>query len=119
MKNLVNYFRKGQLSKLFFCFPDPHFKKSNWRRRIINESLLASYAFLLKEGGLLYTVTDVYDLHIWMRDTCAAHPLFIQLTTAELEGDPCVSAIQKDTEESMKVTRGGYPSYTAVFKRII
>ncbi|PHJ21332.1 trna -methyltransferase family protein, partial [Cystoisospora suis] len=35
MKYLVNYIRKGQLSKMFFCFPDPHFKRSNWRRRII------------------------------------------------------------------------------------
>jgi tRNA G46 methylase TrmB len=35
MKHLINYFRKGQLEKIFFCFADPHFKKSNHRRRII------------------------------------------------------------------------------------
>lgn len=32
MKFLCNYFRKGQLSKLFFLFPDPHFKAANHRR---------------------------------------------------------------------------------------
>ena len=35
MKNLPNFFDKGQLSKIFFLFPDPHFKKHNHRRRII------------------------------------------------------------------------------------
>lgn len=28
MRYLPNYFRRGQLTKLFFCFPDPHFKVS-------------------------------------------------------------------------------------------
>jgi tRNA (guanine-N7-)-methyltransferase len=35
MKYLPNYFAKGQLKKIFFLFPDPHFKKSNHKRRII------------------------------------------------------------------------------------
>ena len=26
MKYMPNYFEKGQLQKLFFLFPDPHFK---------------------------------------------------------------------------------------------
>ena len=28
MKHLPNFFRKGQLEKMFFLFPDPHFKKA-------------------------------------------------------------------------------------------
>ena len=35
MKTITNYFKKGQISKMFFCFPDPHFKRANYRRRII------------------------------------------------------------------------------------
>ena len=31
MKFLPNYFHKGQLEKLFFLFPDPHFKATNHR----------------------------------------------------------------------------------------
>eukprot|EP00008_Paramoeba_atlantica_P013556 CAMPEP_0201493348 /NCGR_PEP_ID=MMETSP0151_2-20130828/37523_1 /ASSEMBLY_ACC=CAM_ASM_000257 /TAXON_ID=200890 /ORGANISM="Paramoeba atlantica, Strain 621/1 / CCAP 1560/9" /LENGTH=216 /DNA_ID=CAMNT_0047880683 /DNA_START=42 /DNA_END=689 /DNA_ORIENTATION=- len=65
MKSLPCYFRKGQLEKIFFLFPDPHFKKKNHRRRIINTLLLAEYAFILRPGGLLYTVTDVKDLYEW------------------------------------------------------
>ena len=35
MKVILNYFYKGQLEKMLFCFADPHFKKANHRRRII------------------------------------------------------------------------------------
>ena len=35
MKFLPNFYRKGQLSKMFFLFPDPHFKKAKFKWRII------------------------------------------------------------------------------------
>lgn len=55
---------------------DPHFKTSNHRRRIIQTSLLAEYAYCLSVGGMLYTVTDVQELGEWMRAKLDAHPLF-------------------------------------------
>jgi tRNA (guanine-N7-)-methyltransferase len=79
MRNLPNYFVKGQLEKMFFLFPDPHFKAQNHRRRIIQSTLLAEYAYLLKSGGRLYTITDVQvpffqrcSLHRWM--SLSRHP---------------------------------------------
>lgn len=50
MKYLPNYFKKGQLSKMFFLYPDPHFKKSKHKWRIINTALLTEYAYFLREG---------------------------------------------------------------------
>lgn len=50
MKYLPNFFRKGQLTKMFFLFPDPHFKKAKHKWRIINETLLAEYAYVLRYG---------------------------------------------------------------------
>jgi tRNA (guanine-N7-)-methyltransferase len=35
MRYLPHYFRKGQISKMFFCFPDPQFKARLHRRRIV------------------------------------------------------------------------------------
>lgn len=59
MKYLPCYFEKGQLTKIFFLFPDPHFKKSKHKWRIINDTLLAEYAYVMAEGVspllLLYT----------------------------------------------------------------
>jgi len=65
MKTMHNYFKKESLSKIFICFADPHFKKVNHRRRIITQQLLTDYAYMLKDGGMLYEVTDVKDLHDW------------------------------------------------------
>ena len=55
MKYLPNFFGAGQLEKMFFLFPDPHFKSRKNKWRIINETLLAEYAYVLAEGGLIYT----------------------------------------------------------------
>jgi hypothetical protein len=53
----------------------------------MNEQLLAEYAFVMAEGGIVYTITDVVDLHQWMVDALDAHPLFVRLTEAELVSD--------------------------------
>ncbi|OWZ63156.1 tRNA (guanine-N(7)-)-methyltransferase [Cryptococcus neoformans] len=59
MKHMPNFFAKGQLEKIFFLFPDPHFKNRKHKARIITPALLAEYAYVLRPGGILYTVTDV------------------------------------------------------------
>ncbi|XP_075757840.1 tRNA (guanine-N(7)-)-methyltransferase isoform X2 [Pelodiscus sinensis] len=51
MKHLPNFFRKGQLTKMFFLFPDPHFKKTKHKWRIISPTLLAEYAYVLRVGA--------------------------------------------------------------------
>lgn len=67
MRYLPNFFEKNQLEKIFFCFPDPHFKAKNHRRRIISDILLTEYAYFLAPNARLYTVTGniscviVYD----------------------------------------------------------
>ena len=39
-----------QLSKMFFLFPDPHFKKTKHKWRIVSQTLLAEYAYVLRVG---------------------------------------------------------------------
>ncbi|KAG8233501.1 hypothetical protein J437_LFUL011662 [Ladona fulva] len=66
MKYLPNYFFKGQdlpkgvlfgrlkkLRKMFFLYPDPHFKKAKHKWRIISPMLLAEYAYCLAVGSIL------------------------------------------------------------------
>ncbi|XBH85385.1 hypothetical protein VPH35_073309 [Triticum aestivum] len=73
MKYIPNYFGKAQLSKMFFLFPDPHFKEKNHRRRVISMHLLDEYAYVMEVGGIIYTITDVEELGIWMRTCLDAH----------------------------------------------
>ena len=118
MKYLPNYFHKAQLLKMFFLFPDPHFKKTKHKWRIINPSLLAEYAYILQEGGLLYTATDVPDLHEWMCTHISAFPLFERLGASELSQDPIIPLLSDNTEEGKKVARGDGTVYIACFQRI-
>lgn len=69
---------------MFFLYPDPHFKKAKHKWRIINQSLLAEYAYVLSEDGIVYTVTDVKNLHDWIVTHFEQHPLFERVTDAEL-----------------------------------
>ena len=120
MKFLVNYFRKAQFSKLFFCFPDPHFKKSNERRRILGPALLSTYAYVLKPGGRLYTITDVKALYDWIYTSLTNHPLFqeICVNTPSLQDDPCVHLMYTTTEEGKKAKKLGKEVFSCVFRRI-
>lgn len=84
MKYLPNFFAKNQLSKMFFMYPDPHFKKSKHKWRIINQALLTEYSYVLRQGGLIYTITDVKDLHEWIVKHMDEHPLYERLGDVEL-----------------------------------
>lgn len=125
MKFLPNFFPKASLQKMFFCFPDPHFKRKNHPRRIISERLLAEYAYLLQPGsGRLYCITDVQELHAWHLAKCNAHPLFRKLSEEDMKKDPCVEAMKEETEEAKKVERQGGDNkkgekYYAVYERIL
>ncbi len=119
MKYLPNFFEKAQLEKLFFLFPDPHFKKAKQKWRVINETLLAEYAYVLAEVvGRVYTCTDVEELHNWMTSHLERHPLFERLTEEEMSADPIVEELDKCTEESQKVARANGKTWKAVFRRI-
>lgn len=118
MKYLPNFFSKGQLSKMFFLFPDPHFKKNKHKWRIISPTLLAEYAYTLRVGGLVYTNTDVEEVHLWMVKHFTEHPLFTRVTDQELDGDVIVSRLGTCTEEGKKVQRNGGKNFLAVFRRI-
>ncbi|KAJ0090685.1 hypothetical protein Patl1_12729 [Pistacia atlantica] len=119
MKYIPNYFEKGQLTKMFFLFPDPHFKEKNHRRRVISPHLLDEYAYVLGIGGIIYTITDVEELGDWMKSCLESHPMFEPLTEEELEADPVVKLLSCATEEGQKVARNGGQTFQAVFRRIV
>lgn len=118
MKYLPNYFGKAQLTKMFFLFPDPHFKEKNHRRRVISLQLLDEYAYALEVGGIIYTITDVEELGDWMRSCMEDHPLFAAVPDEELEADPVVKLLTYATEEGQKVARNGGQTFLAVYWRI-
>jgi tRNA (guanine-N7-)-methyltransferase len=103
---------------VFFLYADPHFKKSNWDRRIISVDLLDVYAYFLRIGGSIYTVTDVEDLHNWEVAALDAHPSFRKATKEEIEADPVVPVMLSCTDEAKKAAREGRGQWYTVHIRI-
>ena len=121
MKFLPNYFSKHSLSALFFLFPDPHFKLRKHKARIISPTLLAEYAYVLRPGGIVYTITDVKDLAEWMNAHLSAFPLFESVDTETLRAEgkgPILDAVWNSTEEGKKVERNKGEKWLACFRRI-
>jgi tRNA (guanine-N7-)-methyltransferase len=118
MKFLPNFFSKGQLAKIFICFPDPHFKTRKHKARIVSTTLNSEYAFVLRPSGIIYTITDVQDLHQWMVEHFEAHPAFERVSKEEEDVDECVRIMSTETEESKKVHRNKGPKYVSLFRRL-
>ena len=118
MKFLPNFFRKAQLSKMFFCFPDPHFKAKKHKQRIVSATLASEYAYVLRPGGIVYTITDVRDLHEWMVSHFEAHAAFERVGEEEERDDPCVAIMKSETEEGKKVERVNGDKFVALFRRL-
>lgn len=118
MKFLPNFFKKAQLSKIFICFPDPHFKAKKHKARIVSTTLNSEYAYALRPGGIIYTITDVEDLHNWMVHHLDAHPSFERVSEEDQEADNCVSIMRTATEEGKKVERNKGQKFVALFRRL-
>ncbi|KAG9248737.1 hypothetical protein BJ878DRAFT_487025 [Calycina marina] len=118
MKFLPNFFNKSQLSKIFLCFPDPHFKARKHKARIVSTTLNSEYAYVVRPGGIVYTITDVEDLHNWMVSHFDAHLSFERVSEEEQEADKCVAIMRTETEEGKKVERNKGKKFVALFRRI-
>ena len=117
MKTFHNYFHKASVNKIFICFADPHFKKVNHRRRIINQQLLTDYAYVLRTGGRIYQVTDVKDLYDWNSMHLDKHPMFERVPETELINDPCIKAMREETDEAIKVIKKEGDIFHAVYRK--
>ncbi|SBT71372.1 methyltransferase, putative [Plasmodium malariae] len=118
MKFLPNYIKKNQIEKFFFCFPDPHFKKQNWRRRIITIENLSLYHHLLQKNGMIYFITDVFTLYLWTKLCFSKYPYFKLLSTEEYKNDICIKLIHQSSEESKRVKKNNQTMYFLVAKKI-
>uniref|UniRef100_A0A8C7CRL1 tRNA (guanine(46)-N(7))-methyltransferase n=1 Tax=Oncorhynchus kisutch TaxID=8019 RepID=A0A8C7CRL1_ONCKI len=116
MRYLPNFFSKGQLSKMFLLFPEPHFKKTQAQVADVSPTLLAEYTYTLKEGGLVYTNTDMEEVLHWMVKHFSEHPLFTRVPTQNWYDDAHFEQLMmSSSEEGKKVQRNGRKNYLAGF----
>lgn len=121
--------------------PIPPLPRSSLTQRSLRSpTLLAEYAYILRPGGLLYTITDVPDLHVWMTGHIGNFPLFQRLTEEEInnlgresgegvqgyEGSELqcerekavMEAVKRKTEEGRKVERNKAGKEWSVWRRL-
>ncbi|KAJ2487884.1 tRNA (guanine-N(7)-)-methyltransferase (tRNA(m7G46)-methyltransferase) [Coemansia sp. RSA 2050] len=117
-KYLPNFFKKGQLSKMFILFADPHFKRRKHKARIISTTMLAEYAYVMRTGGIIYMITDVQDLYNWSISHLDPFPLFERIPNEDILTDPVTTFVINSTEEGKKVARNKGKKYLACYRRI-
>ena len=84
----------------------------------LSRTLLTEYAYVLKPGGRLYTITDVEDLYEWEVDHLERHPLFRRIPNEEMKDSVFVKLMHTSTDEAQKVDRKSGSKYFAVYERI-
>lgn len=85
--------------------------------RIVSPTLIAEYAYVLRPGGLVYTITDVRDLGEWMRGCFeGARELFEEVGEGE-EDEEVLRAVRGETEEGKKVERNKGEKFVGVWRR--
>lgn len=72
----------------------------------------------MRPGGIIYTITDVRDLHEWMASHFASCESFERLSDEEAEPDRCVTIMREATEEGKKVERNQGLKLVACFRRL-
>ncbi|UYI26359.1 tRNA (guanine-N(7)-)-methyltransferase [Encephalitozoon cuniculi] len=113
---LPNIFSRGQLTKIFILFPDPHFKKRKQKGRIVCRQMMEMYEYLLADGGKLYISTDVKELFNYMMEAVLGHGAFRALSENEVGGDELFHMISRDTDEALRAGAKAGKVFSKVFE---
>lgn len=83
MKHMPNFFEKGQLKKIFFLFPDPHFKVKKQKARIIT----------LVKPSIILTPSYLYDSLLLLFLSISSACPFIYLRSSQILSYPKASIL--------------------------
>lgn len=63
--NLIVWFPDDSLARIDLIHPDPWPKRRHWKRRFIQDEMIARFARILRPGGEFRFVTDIADYAAW------------------------------------------------------
>lgn len=63
--SLIDWLPQSSLARIDLIHPDPWPKRRHWKRRFIQDEMVARLARILRAGGELRFVTDVADYAAW------------------------------------------------------
>jgi len=63
--NLIAWLPENSLSRIELIHPDPWPKRRHWKRRFVQDAMVAQLGRLLRRGGEFRFVTDIADYAAW------------------------------------------------------
>jgi tRNA (guanine-N7-)-methyltransferase len=63
--NLISWLPDASLARIDLIHPDPWPKRRHWKRRFVQDEMIARLARILRSGGEFRFVTDVADYAAW------------------------------------------------------
>ena len=107
----------GRLQTVSIQFPDPHFKASHTKRRVVTPSLVRTLAKFLPQDATVFLQSDVQDVFDDMRLRFRQDARYfrdeIEDATEYMQGNPM--GIQ--TEREISVLKQDLPIYRTVLRR--
>jgi tRNA (guanine-N7-)-methyltransferase len=74
--NLIAWLPTSSVSRIDLIHPDPWPKRRHWKRRFIQDEMVAELARILRAGGEFRVVTDVADYAAWTLQRLIRSPHF-------------------------------------------
>ena len=116
-RDVLRWLPEASIARAFVLFPDPWPKRKHVKRRLVNASLLAMLARVIKPGGQLRLGTDIADYARTMLISAQGEPRFCWTATS-----PSDWRIRPDdwpqTRYEAKAVREGRSSCYLVFERV-
>jgi tRNA (guanine-N7-)-methyltransferase len=63
--SLLAWLPDASLTRIDLIHPDPWPKRRHWKRRLVQDAIIAEFARVLRPGGELRFVTDIADYAAW------------------------------------------------------
>ncbi len=114
---LIGWLPEGSLARIDLIHPDPWPKRRHWKRRFVQDEMVAQFGRILRQGGEFRFVTDIADYAAWTLQRFLRSPKF--QWTAECADDwrkpwPGFTG----TRYHAKAAHADRPSCFLIFRRI-
>lgn len=98
-------------------FPDPHFKSSQRKRRVVTPELVNTLPAFMPSGAKVFLQSDIQEVLDDMRERFREAPTFFQDQVDDVEEYYPENIIGIPTEREVSVLEKGLPVYRALFIR--
>ncbi|KAJ9513742.1 hypothetical protein QJQ45_015506, partial [Haematococcus lacustris] len=98
----------GPVQLVCVQFPDPHFKRKHWKRRMLQPEAVEDIVRLLPPGGKLFLQTDVEVVAVALRDVVEQHAF--HAFTLDPQHTPSAVFMTEPQQPSAGCSSGGCPS---------